>query len=96
MTLAFVAGLFAVVGVLLGLAFAGSSRELAAGARVGGVDVGGLTQSQAVAKLDLLFSDVADDPVTFVAGERVLRVCSEPARCQTRLDGSGRRGGPGG
>ena len=69
MTLAFVAGLFAVVGVLLGLAFAGSSRELAAGARVGGVDVGGLTQSQAVAKLDLLFSDVADDPVTFVAGE---------------------------
>ncbi len=69
MTLAFVAGLFAVVGVLLGLAFAGSSRELADGARVGGVDVGGLTQSQAVAKLDRLFSDIADDPVTFVAGE---------------------------
>ncbi|MBA3376208.1 MAG: hypothetical protein H0U00_10415, partial [Actinobacteria bacterium] len=68
-TLAFVAGFFAVVGVLLGLAFAGSSRELADGARVGGVDVGGLTQSQAVAKLDRLFSEVADDPVTFLAGE---------------------------
>ena len=69
MTLAFVAGLFAVVGVLLGLAFAGSSRELASGARVAGVDVGGLTQREAVAKLDRLFSDVADDPVTFFAGE---------------------------
>ncbi len=69
MTLAFVAGLFAVVGVVLGLAFAGSSRELAAGARVGGVDVGGLTQRQAVEKLDRLFAEVADDPVTFLAGE---------------------------
>ncbi len=58
------------VGVLLGLAFAGSSRELADGARVGGVDVGGLTQRQAVAKLDGLFSEVADDPVTFLAGEK--------------------------
>ncbi len=69
MTLAFVAGLFAVIGVLLGLAFAGSSRELAEGARVAGVDVGGLTQREAVAKLDRLFSEVADDPVTFLAGE---------------------------
>ena len=69
MTLAFVAGLFAVVGVLLGLAFAGSSRELAEGARVAGVDVGGLTQREAVAKLDTLFIEVADDPVMFLAGE---------------------------
>ena len=67
--LALVAAAFAVVGILLGLAFAGSSHELAAGARVAGVDVGGLTQREAVAKLDRLFSDVADDPVTFVAGE---------------------------
>jgi len=67
--LAFVAAVFALVGVLLGLAFAGSSHELAAGARVAGVDVGGLSQREAVAKLDRLFSDVADDPVTFVAGE---------------------------
>ena len=32
--------------------------------------MGGLTQSQAVAKLDRLFSEVADDRVTFVAGEK--------------------------
>jgi len=66
--LALVAGLFAVVGVLLGLVFAGSSHELAAGARVAGVDVGGLTQREAVAKLDGLFLDVAGDPVKFAAG----------------------------
>ena len=67
--LAFIAAVFAVVGLLLGFAFAGSSHELAPGARVAGVDVGGLTRSEAVAKLDRLFSDVARDPVTFVAGE---------------------------
>ncbi len=61
--------LFAAVGVLLGLAFAGSSHQLADGARVAGVDVGGLTQREAVAKLDRLFSDVADDPVKFAAGD---------------------------
>jgi len=67
--LVLVAAVFAVVGVLLGLAFAGSSQELAAGARVAGVDVGGLTQREAVAKLDRLFSKVANDPVKFAAGD---------------------------
>ena len=65
--LGFVAATFAVVGMLLGLAFAGSSHELAAGTRVAGIDLSGLTQREAVAKLDRLFSDVAVEPVTFAA-----------------------------
>ena len=65
--LGFAAATFAVVGMLLGLAFAGSSHELAAGTRVAGIDLSGLTQREAVAKLDRLFSDVAVEPVTFAA-----------------------------
>lgn len=58
----------ALLGILIGLAFAGSTGELAEGTRVAGVDVGGLTQRQAVAALDARFAEIADDPVTFVAG----------------------------
>jgi vancomycin resistance protein YoaR len=68
--LAFAAGVVVLIALLSGLAFAGSSRELAAGTQVAGIDVGGLTQSQAVATLDQRFSQVVDDPMTFlVAGE---------------------------
>ena len=62
---AVVAGLLA---VLVGLAFAGSRGELAAGTEVAGVDVGGLTKREAVAKLDALFEQRSDDPVEFTAG----------------------------
>ena len=68
-SLAVVAGIFALVGVLLGLAFAGSSQQLADGTEVAGVDVGGLTQPEAVAKLNSLYAKVREDRVTFVAGE---------------------------
>ena len=61
------------VAVLLGLAFAGSRSELAAGTRIGGVDVGGLTHEQAVAKLERRFERVAGEPVTFVAGDATFR-----------------------
>jgi vancomycin resistance protein YoaR len=54
--------------VLVGLAFAGSRSELAAGTEVAGVDVGGLTGREAVAKLDALFEERSDDAVKFVAG----------------------------
>jgi vancomycin resistance protein YoaR len=57
-----------VVVLLVGLAFAGSRSELAPGTEVAGVDVGGLTRRQAIAKLDALFEERSDDPVTFVAG----------------------------
>ena len=68
-SLAVVAGIFALVGVLLGLAFAGSKQELALGTEVAGVDVGGHTQPEAVAKLNALYEEVREKPVTFVAAE---------------------------
>jgi vancomycin resistance protein YoaR len=56
------------LAVIVGFAFAGSSSELAAGTHVAGVDVGGLTRSQAVAKLDALYEQRADEPVEFTVG----------------------------
>jgi vancomycin resistance protein YoaR len=58
----------AVLAILVGLAFAGSRSELAAGTEVAGVDVGGLTRGEAVAKLDALFEQRSAEPVAFVAG----------------------------
>jgi vancomycin resistance protein YoaR len=56
-----------IVAVLLGLAFAGSAAELAEGTHVAGVDVGGLTQNQAVAKLEQQYGEVSDDAIRFQA-----------------------------
>jgi len=69
-TLAVVAGVFVLVGVLVGLAFAGSRQELAEGTQIAGVAVGGLSHDQAVAKLERRFGEIADDPVEFAAGDR--------------------------
>jgi vancomycin resistance protein YoaR len=63
-----IAGGVFVLAVLVGLAFAGSQNELAAGTEVAGVDVGGLTRGAAVAKLDGLFEQRSAQPVTFAAG----------------------------
>ena len=63
-----------VLAILVGLAFAGSRSELAAGTQVAGVDVGGLTKREAVAKLDALFERRSDDPVEFVAGTESYRL----------------------
>jgi len=57
-----------VLAVLVGLAFAGSSSELAAGTQVAGVDVGGLSRREAVAKLDGLFEQRSAQPLAFAAG----------------------------
>ncbi len=54
--------------VLVGLAFAGSRSELAPGTEVAGVDVGGLTRKEAIARLEARFEEEAARPVTFVAG----------------------------
>ena len=62
------AAVVAVVALLVGLAFAGSRSELASGTEVAGVDVGGLTKREAIARLDALFEQHSDDPVAFVAG----------------------------
>jgi vancomycin resistance protein YoaR len=56
------------VALLIGLAFAGSPAELAAGTQVAGVDVGGMTQSQAIAKLEEKFESVSGEPIEFLAG----------------------------
>ena len=60
----------AVAAVAVGLMFAGSRQELAEGTHIAGVDVGGLTQPEAVAELERRFAAVARDRVAFVAGER--------------------------
>ena len=67
-TVAVVAVLGALLAVLVGFAFAGSRSELAAGTEVAGVDVGGLTRGEAVAKLDALYDQRANHPVRFTAG----------------------------
>jgi vancomycin resistance protein YoaR len=69
LTLGVAAGIAALLVLLLGLAFSGSRRELAEGARVAGVDVGGMAQSEAVALLSARFSGRAGDPVVFTAGD---------------------------
>jgi vancomycin resistance protein YoaR len=69
LVLAFVACSALAVLALLGLVFAGSSRELADGTKIAGVDVGGLTKRQAVAALEARFDAVAADRVTFVASD---------------------------
>ena len=62
----------AVVGVV-GLVFAGSPSSLAAGTSIDGVDVGGLTQQQAVARLTAKEAAIASTPVTFVAAGKEFR-----------------------
>ena len=57
----------AVLALLVGLAFAGSSSELASGTHVAGVDVGGLTKRDAIARLDARFEQRSTQPVEFVA-----------------------------
>ena len=57
-----------VAGLGLGLAFAGSPGHIAEGVSVAGVDVGGLTASEATAKLEARARAVAGTPVVFTAG----------------------------
>jgi vancomycin resistance protein YoaR len=55
------------VGLLIGLAFAGSEEKLAAGVRIAGVDVGGLTPSEAQALLEARSRSLQNVAVTFTA-----------------------------
>ena len=55
---------------LVGLAFAGSSDRIATGVRIDGVDVGGLTTGEAIAKLEARSRAVANVPVVFTANGR--------------------------
>jgi vancomycin resistance protein YoaR len=63
------AALLAVLVALVGLAFAGSTARLADGVTIAGVEVGGLTMSQARTLLEQRFEQVAHEPIVFTAGD---------------------------
>lgn len=64
----FLAAVVALLALLIGFAFAGSQSALAAGTTVAGVDVGGLSQSEAVRVLTARADAVERLPITFTAG----------------------------
>src|ERR1044071_2935097 len=69
-------GVFAValVVLVLGFVFAGSPAHLAEGTRIAGVDVGGLTPTEARAQLERRSAQLAGVPVTFTAGTKQWRL----------------------
>ncbi|MDQ3824119.1 MAG: hypothetical protein M3321_12850, partial [Actinomycetota bacterium] len=79
----FAAGLILATGVL-GLAFAGSPERIAAGVEIAGVEVGGMTPSQARAFLERRADRLANVPVTFTDGRREWKL--RPARLGVRVD----------
>jgi vancomycin resistance protein YoaR len=69
------AGVAAIVVVLvLPLFFAGSKNRLAAGTRIGGIDVGGLTAAEAKSQLASQAARLATVPVAFTAGGKQFRL----------------------
>jgi vancomycin resistance protein YoaR len=66
-----------VVLLLIGLAYAGSSSRLAEGTTVAGVDVGGMTRTQAVALLRDEFRTVSSRQVEFVAADTTFPLAAD-------------------
>jgi vancomycin resistance protein YoaR len=64
----------AVGGAVLGFVFAGSPSRIAAGVKINGVDVGGLTAGEARTKLERRAAALAQVPVTFTAAGREWRL----------------------
>ena len=62
--------LLVAAALAVGFAFAGSQSRLAAGIRIAGVPVGGLTPAQALTRLEARSRRLANVPVAFVAGGR--------------------------
>ncbi|MDQ5822501.1 MAG: peptidoglycan binding domain-containing protein, partial [Actinomycetota bacterium] len=62
-----IAAILVALGLLIGLAFSGSDARLASGVRIAGVDVGGLTPSEAQALLEARSKSLEEVPVTFTA-----------------------------
>jgi vancomycin resistance protein YoaR len=73
-----------VVAMLIGMVFAGSKDELAEGTRIAGVDVGGLTPSDAERLLDKRSEALANVPVTFTYGARTFPIT--PKQLDVRVD----------
>ncbi|MGH3038179.1 MAG: VanW family protein [Gaiellaceae bacterium] len=65
------------LALVLGIAFAGSASHVAAGIKVDGVSVGGLTAEEAQAKLSKVAARYASQPVVFTAAEREFRIRPE-------------------
>ena len=63
----------AAIVAVLGLVFAGSPSTLASGTSIDGIDVGGLTQPQAIARLSAKEAAVAAVPVAFTAAGKQFR-----------------------
>lgn len=61
--------LLAVVGALVGLAFAGSTARIAEGVAIAGIDVGGLTSKEARTLLERRFDTVRRVPIVFTTGD---------------------------
>jgi vancomycin resistance protein YoaR len=76
--------LVAAVGIALGLAFAGSPAKLAEGVHIAGVDVGGLTPSQAETLLERRFEALRGRPVTFTADGQSFQLT--PAQLGVEVD----------
>jgi vancomycin resistance protein YoaR len=76
----------AVAGALLGFVFAGSPDRIAAGVQVAGVNVGGLTASEATAKLERQARAVSQIPVAFTAAGHTWRL--RPANLGVEADWS--------
>jgi vancomycin resistance protein YoaR len=76
--------LIAVVAAVLGFVYAGSSKRLAEGVRIAGLDVGGLTPGAAKRQLDRRAAAVANVPVVFAAGDR--RWTIRPAQLGVHTD----------
>src|SRR5439155_9879443 len=81
-----IAGLVLVglVALGLGLIFAGSPNRLAAGTRIAGVDVGGLSPASARRLLERRADRLATVPVVFTVGDRRFRLA--PHRLGVRVD----------
>ena len=76
----------AVCGAVLGFVFAGSPSRIAAGVKIDGVNVGGLTAGQARAKLERRANALAEVPVTFTAAGHEWRLRPVSLGVQTNWD----------
>jgi vancomycin resistance protein YoaR len=78
------AGAFALTMVVIGFAFSGSSSSLPAGAKVAGIDVGGLSPNDARSLLERRALDLRRVPVVFTARDR--RFAVRPSRLALEVD----------
>jgi vancomycin resistance protein YoaR len=81
---AIVAGVLAFAMVVIGLVYAGSPHRLAAGVKIAGVDVGGLSDEEALSRLENRAQALEHVPVVFTAGDR--RWPISPHRLGIRVD----------